>query len=306
MTRANRDLPPVACVTRPVPHQVKAMSSIATALRRHGLVVRETYDRVPSESIVFAWSWKWCKEILERHPTTIVCTLDHGLLHPRNETVVTGWMGLNGLGEHPVVVDGGDRLRAKGWDSKIQPARKVGQVALVLGQCYNDVQILDHLEDYGEFLRNQGEALRSAGYEVYFRPHPVQRRNDLDRYPRFAPITEGRTLQDDLERYPVGCVAAFNSNGLLDCFMAGVKDVWLHNHGSMLYPIGVPQMSRSHLEADWDRRVALAQRLAYCQWTPQEIAEGDLWAELHIPIMRRLIDQTPRSLRPWYKTEVPK
>jgi hypothetical protein len=291
----NRDLPPVACVSRPVPHQVKAMSSIAKALRERGINVRETYDRIPPEGVVFAWSWKWCKEILQKHPSAIVCTLDHGLFHPRNATTVTGWMGLNGHGEHPRVLDGGKRLDK----SLLRPWRPASKRALILGQCFNDVQILDHLEDYGQWLRDRGEALQREGYEVHFRPHPVQRRNDLDRYPRFAPITNGHTVFDDIEQLGIGRVEGFNSNALLDSYMYGVPDVRVYNQGSMLWPVVDIETGK----ADTTRREPLAEMLAWCQWTTDEIASG-VWADYHIPIMRRLLEQTPRALRPWHATEV--
>jgi hypothetical protein len=273
------------------------MSAIATALRRHGIPVTETYDRTPPGTFVFAWSWKWCKEILQKHPSAIVCTLDHGLFHPRNRTVVTGWMGLNGLGEHPWVEDNGARLRKMGWDEHRKPFRKPGRVALILGQCYNDVQILDHLEDYGQWLRDRCDELQREGWDVRFRPHPVQRRNDLDRYPRFAPMTLGPTVFEDIDRENVGCVLAFNSNALLDSYFYGVQDVRLYNGGSMLFPASAKLGDSYRVVGP---REQLMERLAYCQWTPEEIAQEDLWAELHIPIMRRLLEQTPRALQPWW------
>lgn len=294
-TERARGIPQVACVTRPVPHQVKAMSSIAKALRDRGVTVRETYDRTPPEAVVFAWSWKWCKEILERNPSALVCTLDHGLFHPRNKTVVTGWMGLNGMGEHPRVLDAGKR-RQETQPGLLKPWRPVTKRrALIVGQCFNDVQILDHLEDYGQWLRDRGEELQRCGYEVYFRPHPVQRRNDLDRYPRFAPITDGLTVFDDIERLEIGCVLGFNSNALLDSFLYGVQDVRVYNHGSMLWPIV------KDTRADPVRLEPLADMLAWCQWTPEEIASGS-WADYHLSIMRRLLEGGPRH--PWHETQI--
>ena len=290
-TERLRGVPQIATVTRPVPHQVKAMGSIAKALRAKGVIVRETYDRVPPEPVVFAWSWKWCKEILDAHPDTIVCTLDHGLFVPRNQTAVTGWFGLNGLGEHAVVRDGGARLRAKGWDAGIKPWRTGGKTALLVGQCYNDVQILDHLEDYGAWLCKVAHQLTEEGWRVMFRPHPVQRRNDLSRYPRVAAFTSGKTLQDDLDSEDVGCVVGFNSNACLDAFMAGVPDVRVYNRGSMLWPIV------KNGRADPQLRQELANMLAWCQWEPAEIENGE-WAEYHVPIMQRMLAIGPRY--PWH------
>jgi hypothetical protein len=277
------------------------MGAIAKALRARGLAVRETFDRVPPEAVVFVWSWKWSREILDKHPHTVVCTLDHGLLHPRNKTAVTGWMGLNGLGEHPLVLDAGKRLQAKGWGSMLRPWREPDprRTALILGQCYNDVQILDHLEDYGQWLMDRAKELRAEGWRVSFRPHPVQRRNDLSRYPNVGSITNGATVFDDIDQLRVGCVVGFNSNALLDSFMYGVQDVRVYNEGSMLWPIVDKQTHR----ADTSLRQPLADLLAFCQWEPAEIESGE-WADYHIPIMRRLLSQRPAPLRPWHQTEV--
>lgn len=301
-------LPQVACVTRPVPHQVKAMASIARALRRHNVKVRETYDRIPSEGIVFVWSWKWSKEILEKHPDTLVCTLDHGLLHPRNDTVVTGWMGLNGLGEHPLPFpDQGLRLKQMGWDQKLKAFRESkSRNALILGQCYNDVQILDHLQDYGQWLVDRAEDLRREGFEVYFRPHPVQRRNDLDRYPRFAPITQGKWLHEDIDQLDISCVLGFNSNALLDSWMYGVQDIRVYNRGSMLWPVCVPREGRGDQcwSPAYGSRQTLANHLAYCQWTPEEIMYDDLWVKLHLSIMRKLVDHGTKTLQPWWTVQI--
>jgi len=271
------------------------MSHIAKALRDRGVVVRETFDRTPPEPVVFVWSWKWSKEILDKHPDAVVCTLDHGLFHPRNKTVVTSWMELNGNGEHPCIVGEPTRLLSKPeWLSVRKPWRPEGHVALIVGQCFNDVQILDHLEDYGQWLSDRADELRAEGWEVMFRPHPVQRRNDLSRYPRFAPFTVGKTLYEDLDQHNVGCVLGFNSNACLDAFLHGVQDVRVYNEGSMLWPITNPLTHK----ADPFYRDALMDALAYCQWDPEEIPDG-LWSSLHVPIVERLLEDRT-ALIPWH------
>jgi hypothetical protein len=280
------------------------MAAITKALRGAGVTVRETYDRVPSEQIVFVWSLKWAREIWAVHPNAIICVCDHGLFHPRNRTVVTGWMSLNGWGEHPVVDDGGERLRRTGWQSMLQPwrpkfryARK--PIALVMGQCYNDVQILGHHEDYGKWLQDRAAELADEGFDVRFRPHPVQARNDLSRYPNVAALSVGVPLYDALE--PVECVLGYNSNSLLDAFMYGIEDVRIYNTGSMLWPIGYKTRHGYHA-AEPTKRQKLAERLAFCQWDPEEIANGE-WLSYHRPIVDRLI--AGHAARPWHTTEVP-
>ena len=296
--------PPVATVTRPVPHQVKAMAGITQALRNAGVTVRETFDRTPPESIVFVWSLKWAREIWAKHPETLICVCDHGIFHPRNKTVVTGWMSLNGWGSHPVVDDGGERLVRKGWDKVIRPFRASNRwsphkpVAVVMGQCYNDVQILGQFKDYGEWLTQIAEELTNSGYDVRFRPHPVQARNDLDRYPRIGPILQG-PLEASLEHATT--VVGYNSNSLLDALMLGIEDVRIYNNGSWLWPISY-QTRHGYRSVEPTARLRLANRLAYCQWDPEEIADGE-WLRYHAPIVEQLL--AGNEPIKWYETEVP-
>ena len=297
-------LPQIACVTRPIGHQVKAMTPLAEGLRRHGFRVRETYDRCPPEDIVACWGWGWAKEIRAKFPRTTILCIDHGLFSPRKETVVTGWQGLNGFGEHPVVDDGGERLHQKGWDKVIQPWRETGAgKALILGQVYRDAMIVDAVEDYTLWLQARSRQLQMEGLNVKFRPHPVQSRvgNDVI-YGNVAPKTDWRrSLYEDLEEH--GTVLAMNSNGLLDALMFGVPDVRLYNKGSMLYPI-----SRAHNPETGERRVdrtrreALANRLAWCQWQPHEVG-SDTWMKLHLPILHRVLDNSGKH-SPWWTHSV--
>lgn len=294
--------PQIACITRPVPHQVKAMAPIAKQLREAGYRVRETFDRCPPESVVFCWGNGWAKEIRAKFPHSIICVLDHGLFHPRKKYVVTGWQGLNGWGAHPLVWDGGRRLLEKGWNSVIRPWREPPQrkTALILGQVYGDAAIVDAVEDYGAWLSRLAEDLESRGYIVQFRPHPVQARSDVNRYPRI-----GRQLpcNDDLFQQfeQATMVVAMNSNGLLDAFMHGVQDVRLFNKGSMLYPASIPVKGLpGERRAEPGMRDTLAARLAYCQWEPEEIDNG-LWLKYHEPIMQQLVNEG-HCFR-WYEQE---
>jgi hypothetical protein len=304
MNLRNADkFPQIACVTRPVPHQVKAMTPIASQLRKAGYRVRETFDRCPPEAIVFCWGNGWAKEIRAVHRNVQVCVMDHGLFNPRKQAVLTGWQGLNGWGEHPVVDDGGERLRAKGWDKIIQPPRLVYKpkdgYVLILGQVYGDAAIVDAIEDYGDWLFRLAQHYAAQGWEVRFRPHPVQARNGLDRYPNVgARTSHERSIYEDFDGAAI--VVAMNSNGLLDALMYGVQDVRLFNKGSMLYPIsnvldgGFEGNERRVYFAD---RTRLAERMAWCQWDPEEIDNGE-WIKYHAPIMERIYATNVHQ--PWH------
>lgn len=291
--------PEIACVTRPVPHQVKAMAPIAATLRSRGYRVRETFDRIPPEPIVFCWGWGWAKEIRAKNPDAIICCLDHGYFHPRKMTVNTGWQGLNGFGEHPVILDGGGRLRKMGWDSVIRPWRRapITGTRLILGQVYQDASITEQVEDYGKWLQARAAELDAEGGNVVFRQHPVQaRRGEPDTpYGNIGSRTGNRDIYEDLDN---ACtVLGMNSNGLLDAFLYGVNDVRLYNKGSMLYPI--TQEVLGYRSPRGTLRQDLAGRLAWCQWDPDEIQNGE-WIKHHEPIMRRVYETGTHT--PWWAT----
>lgn len=287
-------LPQIACVSRPVPHQVRASEAIAKSLTRMGAKVRLTHDRIPPEAIVFVWSMKWARQIWEKHPKAIICVLDHGLFHPRNTAIVTGWMGLNGWGEHAAFSDGGHRLRMTGWDQKVQPVRSSsGKVALLIGQCFNDVQIHGHFEDYSQWLKDRARELAQEGYKVRFRPHPVQARNDLGRYGQVAARCPHKLIHDSLK--DADLVVGYNSNALLDAWMFGIKNIRVYNNGSMLWRYSRSIEGKDYRVVDLMQRERAAQEIAWAQWTDVEIEKEDTWALSHIPIMRRLVDgEKPR------------
>lgn len=291
--------PEIACVTRPVPHQVKAMAPIAAALRARGYRVRETYDRMPPDEIVFVWGWGWAKEIKAKFPSTIICCLDHGYFHPRKAYVNTGWQGLNGFGEHPVV-DDPRRLSGAGWDSVMRPWRRilVDGHKLFLGQVYQDASITEQVEDYGRWLQAREKDLEKEPGELIFRQHPVQaRRGEPDTpYGNIGRRSSNADIYADFEKAKT--VAAMNSNGLLDAFLYGVADVRLYNKGSMLWPICMD--IDNYKQPRVTLRQRLAERLAWCQWNPDEILSGGEWIRLHEPIMRR-IHETGIHL-PWWST----
>lgn len=290
--------PEIACVTRPVPHQVKAMAPIAAELRRRGYRVRETYDRLPPDEIVFCWGWGWAKEIRAKFPNTIVCCLDHGFFHPRKETVMTGWQGLNGFGEHPLV-DDPSRLNASPYLGNLKPWRKNPPKGdrLILGQVYQDAQITDTLEDYGRWLQDRAKELEPLGGRLVFRQHPVQaRRGEPDTpYGNIGTRSGNPSIYADFDT--ASTVLAMNSNGLLDAFLYGVVDVRLYNKGSMLWPIC--QEIDGYRQPRVTLRQRLAERLAWCQWHPDEIKDGQ-WVRLYEPIMRRIYETGQHT--PWWAT----
>jgi hypothetical protein len=296
--------PQIAIIAKPVKHQVSAMGHIERCLVRNGYRVRLSHDFDAPERIVFCWGWGKAKEIRVRNPEAIICCLDHGYTRNRKQHINTGWstpvlhFGLNGFAEHPWIDDGGERLRVHGWDQELKPQRKYTGLkrALVLGQVYGDAMIVDHVEDYGTWLRARLSDLHERGWHTTFRHHPIMiQRNTTEKYGNVGRLSPNPDLWTDLAQADL--VVAMNSNALVAAYLDGLM-VEVYNRGSMLSPLmdGVsPSIEFTHREP-W------FQRLAWCQWTYPELEGGD-WLRVHAPIMHRLVDGGPP--RPWHTQRIP-
>lgn len=279
------------------------MGRIEKTLRANGWRVRLTHDFSAPEKIVVCWGWGKAKEVRARNPEAIILCLDHGYTWQRKNFINTGWSspdqpyGLNGWAEHAIVDDGGARSRAKGWWGELKPVKQTGgKNALLLGQVYGDAMIVDHVEDYTDWLHARREELERAGYRVTFRPHPqMVLRGNVSRYGNCGRPSPHKDLFDDL-RFTDRAVA-MNSNALVQAYTEGVPEVVGYNKGSMLWPlIGIPGLSATTDQAVREKWWA---RMAWTQWDYDEL-EGGLWYEHHRSILLQLVQG--RSSRPWWDT----
>jgi hypothetical protein len=297
--------PQIGIVAKPVRHQISATGALERCLTKAGYRVRASYDRVANEKIVFCWGWGKAKEIREVNPEAIICCLDHGYNWTRKQHVNTGWstpelqFGLNGFGEHPVVDDGGARSREKGWWDELAPVREsVTKDALLFGQVYGDAMIVDHVEDYGLWLKKISGELQEQGWRVFFRPHPIMVfRNQVERYGNLGRLSRHKDLYDDLRS--VDYAVAMNSNALVQAYTAGVPRVTAYNKGTMLWPL-IREPGRD-ADTDGALRDKWWGRMAWCQWAYDELENG-LWLEHHAPIMHRLYEGD-RPV-PWHDTRL--
>jgi hypothetical protein len=285
--------PEIALLAKPRPHQVASLGAIGTVLKRNGYRVRETYDATAPEPVVFCWSWGKAMIQRQKHPDSIICTLDHGYTPDRAKLINTGWSlphihcGLNGFAEHAIVDD--PSRAEKYWPGALENERwTCAKRALLLGQVYGDAMIVTQIPDYRAWLKDKADAMTEAGYTVTFRPHPVMvRRGQSTAYGNLGRLTGTRDLRSDLLESDV--VIGLNSNGLVEALLAGVPPIW-YNNGSMLSPI-------QDWEAVWDLREPWFHRLAWAQWHLEELEDGT-WFKHHEPIMRRLVQEG--TIYPWH------
>jgi hypothetical protein len=287
--------PPIALLTKPTYLRDRAQTALERCLNRHGYRTRSGFGLHASEPVVFTWSWGKAMIVRQKNPTAIICCLDHGYTSKRAQYINTGWSvpsmpcGLNGFAEHAWVADGGTRARAMGLYDELAPVREtpLGR-ALLLGQVYGDAMIVTQIRDYGEWLREMSQKLQDLGYSVTFRPHPVMvRRGQAHAYGNLGRLTGNRDLRADLSEADIA--VALNSNGLVEAYMAGVRP-WAYNGGTMLGPILEGTTVKFQYREPW------LNRLAWAQWTPEELEDGT-WYTHHAPIMHRLVETG--ECRPW-------
>jgi hypothetical protein len=180
-----------------------------------------------------------------------------------------GYDGLNGYADFCNQESPADRWERLYGDNTLQPWRgHSGNYVLVMGQVLGDasLQNVDICEWYAETSR----LLIEAGLKVGFRPHP--------NWPHFDPLPGVEHITGTLDEALAQAkwVVTWNSNSAVDAVVRGIPAVTC-DRGSMAWdvtghdPVEPPPMP--------DRR-PWVHRMAYTQWTMQEIAVGDMWAHL--------------------------
>lgn len=235
------------------PHQRQWGAWLADGLARHGCQVERIEAGAPARSDIVA-CWGWRVGCAYREAGHDVLVAERGYLGDRFRWTGLGWNGLNGRAAFPLVEDGA--RFARHFEALLQPERAPapGLPALIVGQVPGDMSIKDVDIDgwYREMTRDWAPAV--------FRPHPVAVERGAGRAPEGVPVLGG-TLAEAFAQ--VRRVVTFNSNTGVEALLAGMA-VEAYDEGAMVWP--------------WWRagptRETLLRRLAWCQWTPEEIADG--------------------------------
>lgn len=220
--------------------------AIAEGFKRHGISI---LDGRGACDLYVIWSHNETEIIRQQQSSGADYLVAELGYIDRGNYASLGFNGLNGRAEfynRDVPND-----RAEKWLHLLKPEHG-GDYTLIIGQCPGDASLSGiDIESWAETVARETDG------EAYYRPHPL-----AYTYIRSAPILNG-SLDYDLSRAKK--VITYNSNAGVDALMAGC-DVVAHDSGSMIYNVTD--------RLDWIRK------LAYCQWSLNEIAAGDAWAHL--------------------------
>jgi len=211
-----------------------------------------------------------------------VIVLERGFVR-RDRYFMAGWNGINGRADFNLAdTMPDDRWRA--LETAMAPARAVegpARRALLICQIPWDasVQYLDH----PAWAADTAGRLLAAGHAVTVRRHPLlpeaSFRSGYARLLATPGITvSARTLAEDFAWADL--VVTHNSNTAVDAVLEGLPVLVGDPAGSMARDVALADPAGAADAYRPDARPAWAHRLAWCQWTEAEMAEGLAWRHL--------------------------
>jgi len=255
------------------------LAAFAKGLQRHGIEpVRKLYsDRPEPCNVAVAWAFRNRRLVDQQRLTGgRFLTTELGYVGDREAWTSLGWDGLNGKADFGFGGPWHQSERSadpKRWQTLfpdlVKPWRvnKDGYV-LLIGQVEGDAAL--HGADIRRwYVATARAAQRAYRRPVMFRPHP---KGSLRQMP-LVPNARGSSLEQALEGAMV--VVTFSSNAGVLAALAGVPVVTL-DPGAMAWPVAGHELG----ELVTPDREEWCARLAWCQWSLDELANGEAWAHI--------------------------
>ena len=253
-----------------LPHHSAKYRIFAAGMQRHGIYVETAQQQtnIDCDLAVF-WSHK-LYPVIQRQKAAgnDYLVIEAGYVGDRiNRWWSLGFNGLNGRAERPtdrwakVPGDRWSRLESEVELRAIRGAR-VGY-PLLLGQVPGDANVQGlNLPGFYNMAKRQFP-------DLVFRPHPLHGYAS-----KFLPACKAETLAEALDG--ASFVITFNSNSGVDAVLRGVPVIAM-DRGSMVYRLAGNSFDGPPPPYSEESRLAWAFRIAYAQWTPDEIERGDAW-----------------------------
>lgn len=243
------------------PHQMAHQQAMLQGLAVLGIEAVPNHGETVATEHVACWGWRLGRRLRAQGKEVLV--MERGYLGDRFAWTSLAWNGLNGRAEFPEYPnDGGARFNAH---YTLQPWFSDGKYALLMGQVPGDASLrgIDLTAWYEDAAVKANNAYEMP---VLFREHPMAIRRGINRTPHLTQPSRG-TLVDALSGAAV--VITFNSNSAVDAVCAGIPAVAM-DEGSMAWPVAAHRIG----DLLMPNRNAWAHRLAWCQWSMEEIASG--------------------------------
>jgi hypothetical protein len=244
-------------------HQKSFGGAFAEGLRRRGWQAEVSTGEKPCDLLVLWGTRRQDRIARQKAEGGEVVILERGYLGDRFAWTSVSFGGLlNGRGEFRGPCEDGSRF-AKHFGRLMAPWNRQDGYALLIGQVPGDMSIRG--VDIDAWYRQTATALSKNGWNVRFRAHPLAGRA---RPPFSGGLPQiGGTLADALQG--AGLVVTFNSNTGVEAVLAGRPTIAM-DCGSMAWDVAGHQVD----EIITPDRTAWASRLAWCQFTRDEMESG--------------------------------
>lgn len=257
-------------------HQKRYLSAAKKGFARHGIMAKESDLKTDIDcDLACIWGHNHTKQHLinrqKRHGKDYL-VFERGYIGDRFKWTSVGFNGLNGHAEFHADNMPGDRWERIFGDEWLKSWKHDGEHVLLCGQVPGDASI-QHM-NHGKWLRETADLCRQQfpDKKTLFRPHPVSvKRGGLKKIEGVETST-GSLAEDMAGAF---CAVTYNSNSGVDAVLNGVPAVTM-NKGAMAYNVTSHQVG----EVVRPDRTQWAYNMAYCQWTEEEIANGDAWDHL--------------------------
>lgn len=256
-------------------HQAEFGKAFQQGLSKHGIRAEILDNRLATDcDVAVFWSHRH-KHIIEHQKARgrSYLVAEAGYFNnpePRFHFVSLGWGGLNGRADFRNKHSPADRWQKHG--GTLLPWRADGNYILIMGQVAGDAAVED--VDLKSWYGHQKlKARQCSDLRVVFRAHPK------GSYPS---LCNGSLPAESLTQ--ALCYArlaiTYNSNSGVDAVLAGVPTVAV-DRGSMAWDVTFRDVETALAsETEMPDRTQWAYDLAYCQWTHEEIANGEAWEHL--------------------------
>jgi hypothetical protein len=263
-------------------------------LRRHGWTVYEgDYEAYKGADLVVQWNVRLDGLLkVARAAGAETCILETAYLEPRKDYVsVSFGTRINNRNRFYGPFDDASRWQNMFAANMQEWTHRADGYALIMGQMPGDQAVRPYVNfyDWAAATRRQ---LIGLGYDVKFRAHPGQTLPAKNKWVKHAKVcvhweelelyrgleelqSEKATLrQMSLKEALAGAshVITFNSNSGVDSVMAGLPTVAV-DRGAMAWPVTGHDIG----EIIRPDRAAWAHKLAWCQWTRDELQSGECW-----------------------------
>jgi hypothetical protein len=217
--------------------------------------------------MALTWGLKHYKQLEKTYSKILVA--ECGFIGNRLEACSLGWNGLNGRANFCIPAE--PSLKRFESFAEIKPWKSSGNCIIIMGQVPGDASLR------GKNLAPWYLALAKNLNSIYklpvlFKPHPScikQRRHYSLELPYFTGTAQ--------EAYThAKYIAVWNSNSAVESVLAGCP-TWTFDKGSMAWEVTGHKITSPPPTPE---RLQWAARLAYCQWSPQELRSGAFWPQL--------------------------